>query len=506
MLSMTILTDEGERTFPVEEGALLSDELRNYGISPDMPCGGRGQCGKCLVWARCGLDEPSPREREYLTPHRLAQGERLACQAHITGDVELRLTAPKVVSQICTEGTGRPLGTDPVFTTLGGAVDIGTTTLAARLYDKTGLIATASAPNPQRDYGADVISRIGKAMEGRAGELAACVRQAVNGLISDLCKQAGREPAEVDALVITGNTAMLHLLTMTDPSPLSAAPFEAKELFGSKLPAKSLDLNGSPDCTVYLPRCMSAFVGGDITTALLADRLCEGEDTALLVDIGTNGEIALWKGGELLCCSTAAGPAFEGANLSQGMQGAPGAIDHITAAGDSLSLHTIGDVPAVGICGSGVADLLACLLELEILDETGLLDDGEEQWDLTETVAFTQADVRQVQLAKSAVRSGIETLLHQAGVRKQQIKRLAVAGGFGSFLDLHSAAAIGLIPPDLEDSCTTIGNAALDGAAMLLWDRDLWEESRQLADAAKTVDLAGSRFFMDQYVENMMFE
>ena len=152
------------------------------------------------------------------------------------------------------------------------------------------------------------------------------------------------------------------------------------------------------------------------------------------------------------------------------------------------------------------ADLLACLLDMDILDETGLLDDGEDQWALTDSVAFTQADVRQVQLAKSAVRSGMETLLHQAGVRNVQVDALSVAGGFGSFLDLHSAAAIGLIPPELEDRCKVIGNAALTGAAMLLWDRNLWEESVRLADSAETVDLAGSRFFMDQYVENMMFE
>ena len=506
MLTMTVCTDGGERTFPVEEGTLLSDALRRCGLAPDMPCGGRGLCGKCLVWARSGLDAPSDHERAYLTPDRLARGARLACQAHITGDVQVRLTPPKVVSQICTEGGDCPLGTDPLFAVLGCAVDIGTTTLAARLYDRTGLIATASAPNPQRDFGADVISRIGKAMEGHAEALAACVRQAVNGLLYDLCKLSSRSTGEVDTLVLTGNTAMLHLLTMTDPSPLAAAPFAAKELFGTIYPAKSFGLHGSESCSLYLPRCMSAFVGGDITTALLASRLCQGQDRALLVDIGTNGELALWKDGALLCCSTAAGPAFEGANLSQGMQGAPGAIDHVKTADGGLELHTIGDVPAVGICGSGVADLLACLLEMDILDETGLLDDGEEQWDLTDSVAFTQADVRQVQLAKSAVRSGMETLLHQAGLEPEDLSEVAVAGGFGSFLDLHSAAAIGLIPPELEDRCKVIGNAALDGAAMLLWDRALWAESRKLAEAAVTVDLAGSRFFMDRYVENMMFE
>ena len=506
MLTMTVWTDRGEDRFPVEKGALLSDVLRTHRLSPDMPCGGRGLCGKCLVWAESGLEAPSDHERSCLTPDQLARGARLACQARITGDVRLRLTAPKVISQICTGGEDRPLGTDPIFTRLGCAVDLGTTTLAARLYDHTGLLATASAPNPQRIFGSDVISRVGKAMEGEGAALAACVRQAINGLLSDLCKQTGRETAEVDGLVITGNTAMLHLLNGTDPSPLSAAPFQAKELFGVKIPASTLELNTGTDCFVCLPRCMSAFVGGDITTALLASRLCEGQDRALLVDIGTNGEIVLWQDGELLCCSTAAGPAFEGANLSQGMQGAPGAIDHIRVVNGGLVLHTIGDAPAVGICGSGVADLLACLLEMDLLDETGLLDDGEDRWALTDTVAFTQGDVRQVQLAKSAVCSGIETLLHQAGLEEDDVSAVAVAGGFGSFLDLHSAAAIGLLPPALENACRVIGNAALDGASMLLWDKALWEESIALADSAKTVELAGNRFFMDRYVENMMFE
>lgn len=505
MLRLTILTPEGEETYPIHEGAVLSDELRIFGHTPDMPCGGRGQCGKCLVWAECGLDEPSQREREALSPAQLEQGGRLACCARITGDVRLRLTPPRTVSQICTEGVERPLGTDPIFTVLGGAVDIGTTTLAARLYSRDGLLTTASAPNPQRDFGADVISRVGSAMEGKGGQLAVCVRQAISDLLRRLCEDAGRSTDELDTLVVTGNTAMLHLLTETDPSPLSAAPFEAKELFGCKIPAKELNLPGSPHCQVLLPRCMSAFVGGDITTALLASGLCERKDTALLVDIGTNGEIALWKKGELLCCSTAAGPAFEGANLSQGMQGAPGAIDHTEVVDGALKLHTIGDVPAVGICGSGVADLLACLLDMDILDETGLLDDGEDAWNLTDTVSFTQGDVRQVQLAKSAVRSGIETLLHQAGLDKEELSELAVAGGFGSFLSLRSAAAIGLLPPELESVCRVIGNAALSGAAMLLWDKKRWEESIRLADSARTVDLASSPFFLDQYVENMMF-
>lgn len=206
--------------------------------------------------------------------------------------------------------------------------------------------------------------------------LARAVRQAIGGLLERMCAQAGRETAEIDGLVITGNTAMLHLLTGEDPSPLAAAPFAARELFGKTVPARALDLPCGADASVYLPRCMSAFVGGDVSAALLASGICRRPDTAMLADIGTNGEIVLWHEGRLSCCSTAAGPAFEGANLSQGMQGVPGAIDRVWLEGGALAVHTIGDAPARGICGSGAADALACLLRSGQLDESGCLSGG----------------------------------------------------------------------------------------------------------------------------------
>ena len=342
-------------------------------------------------------------------------------------------------------------------------------------------------------------------MEGEGPALAGCVRQAIAGLLRDLCRQAGRETGEIDALVLTGNTAMLHLLCGLDASPLAAAPFQARELFGRPLPAAELELPCAPGAQAYLPRCMSAFVGADITTALLASGICSGRETRMLTDIGTNGEIALWHEGRLSCCSTAAGPAFEGANLSQGMQGAPGAIDHAWAVDGALEVHTIGGAAPKGICGSGVADVLAGLLELGKLDESGLLDDGEEAWPLAPGVAITQGDVRQVQLAKSAVRAGMETLMARSGLAPEDVVELAIAGGFGSYLSLDSAAAIGLIPPGLKPRCRVLGNAALAGAAMLLHSRPLLAESAALADAAVTADLATDPIFMEQYVEQMMF-
>ncbi len=506
MAQLTILTGGQRLCVEAEEGALLSDVLLQNGCQPDMPCGGKGRCRKCRVRASGALSPLSAAELEALSPAERADGVRLACCAHILGDVQVTAGGGDAVTQICTQGAAQAVERpDPLFSTLGAAVDIGTTTLAAQLYDREGLLASAAAPNPQRSFGADVISRIGRSMEGEGPALAGCVRQAIAGLLRDLCRQAGRETGEIDALVLTGNTAMLHLLCGLDASPLAAAPFQARELFGRSLPAAELELPCAPGAQAYLPRCMSAFVGADITTALLASGICSGRETRMLTDIGTNGEIALWHEGRLSCCSTAAGPAFEGANLSQGMQGAPGAIDHAWAVDGALEVHTIGGAAPKGICGSGVADVLAGLLELGKLDESGLLDDGEDAWPLAPGVALTQGDVRQVQLAKSAVRAGMETLMARSGLAPEDVAELAIAGGFGSYLSLDSAAAIGLIPPGLKPRCRVLGNAALAGAAMLLHSRPLLAESAALADAAVTADLATEPIFMEQYVEQMMF-
>ncbi len=426
MARLTIWADGRALPVEVEAGALLSDALLHSGHRPDMPCGGRGRCRKCRVQASGALSPLSAAELDALSPAEREAGVRLACCTRILGDARVTAAGDGAGTQICTRGEARAVERlDPMFAALGAAVDIGTTTLAAQLYDRDGLLATAAAPNPQRSFGADVISRIGRSMEGDSPALANCVRQAIAGLLRTLCGQAGRRSEEIDALVLTGNTAMLHLLCGLDVSPLAAAPFQAEELFGKTLSAAELDLPCAPGARAYLPRCMSAFVGADITTALLASGICAGRETRMLTDIGTNGEIALWHQGRLSCCSTAAGPAFEGANLSQGMQGAPGAIDHAWVADGALEVHTIGEAAPVGICGSGVADVLAGLLELGRLDETGLLNDGDDAWPLAPGVAITQGDIRQVQLAKSAVRAGIETLMARAGLAPDALAELA---------------------------------------------------------------------------------
>lgn len=357
--------------------------------------------------------------------------------------------------------------------------------------------------NPQAAWGADVISRIEAALKGEGSALAASVRGAIDGLLRQMADRARISPEKIDALVITGNTAMLHLFTETSPEPLSHAPFEAKRLFGEVCSADALGLSACPGAEIYLPRCMSAFVGADITTALLASGICEASDTRILVDIGTNGEMALWHKGELTCCSTAAGPAFEGAGLSMGMHGQDGAVDHVTVQNGALQPHVIGGADPVGICGSGVIDALACLLETEELDETGLLE--TEPAPIAPPVVLTQRDVRMVQLAKSAISAGLRTLLYSTGISCGEVAEMAVAGGFGSYLDVANAGRIGLIPEELVPKVRVLGNAALSGASMLLLDRELTRPCERLAQLARTLVLSSNPVFSEYYTEGMFF-
>lgn len=480
------------------EGSLLKEAVPSLA----MPCGGHGRCGKCRVKVSGAVSAPDDEERKRLGEEALSRGIRLACRARVEGDCTVTLEEDTDV-QIRLEGVMPQVELEPRYEKYGAAVDVGTTTLAALLYGPEGTpLARASASNPQAAWGADVISRIDASLHGQGKELAAAIRGGISELLLELCEKAGIGAGDIDALVITGNTAMLYLLTETDPGDLAQAPFEAKRLFGEELRGGELSLP-CREARVYLPRCMSAFVGADITTALLAGESCKSEGTRLLTDIGTNGEMALWHGGKLFCCSTAAGPAFEGAGISMGMGGAAGAVDHVAVSDGELTPHILGGTEPRGICGSGIIDALACMLELETLDETGVLD--EDPAPVAPPVALTQKDVRMVQLAKSAICAGIETLMDTAGLGPDQVEELAVAGGFGSYLNVENAGKIGLLPPALTRKVRVLGNAALSGAAMLLLNRSLEAEATAMADGAETLDLSTNPKFMDAYTENMFF-
>ena len=297
---------------------------------------------------------------------------------------------------------------------------------------------------------------------------------------------------------------MLSLLTETSPEPFSHAPFEAKRLFGETLSAAELKVRVlKKDTKIYVAPCISAFVGADTVCALLATELCS-KDTAMLADIGTNGEIALWHNGKLTVCSTAAGPAFEGVGISMGMRGAAGAIDKVTLINGKLEPHVIGNVPPAGICGSGLIDAVACLLDNETIDETGYFE--EESTLIKAPVSITRQDIRMLQLAKSAIKAGVMTLLHNQGLSEADISSLYIAGGFGNYLNKRNAARIGLLPKTLAARSLSAGNAALSGASMILLNSASKTKAEAIAKVANVTELATDPFFSEEYVAGMLFE
>ena len=474
-------------------------------ISGEKPCGGHGRCGKCRVTVTGEVSPPADSELSLLSSGELARGVRLACITRALGDCVVTAESPKEGMQIVSDGALPPLELSPAFERFGVAVDIGTTTVAARLYDGQGiLLADAACANPQSRWGADVISRVEAALGGKGRELALSVRGALDGIIKELCGTAGIGSGEIDGAVITGNTVMLSLLTEESAEPFSHAPFEVKRVFGETLRADELELTClSHDTQIYIPPCISAFVGADITCAILASQMCE-QDTSMLADIGTNGEIALWHNGNLTVCSTAAGPAFEGVGISAGMRGVEGAIDRVNVENGKLVSHVIGEATPVGICGSGLVDAAACMLELDIIDENGYLEDGELV--IGPPVSLTQNDIRMLQLAKGSVCAGIMTLMDGEKISADRIPALYVAGGFGSYLNKENAAKIGLIPRGLSESVITVGNVALSGASVLLLDSTARNTAHRLAKSATAIELSTNPTFFENYIEAMLLK
>lgn len=505
MALLTVVTPGGEKvnltfTPPMK----LDDALAELKLSVPHPCGGRGVCGKCAVELSGEVSEESDAEKK--------AGTRLSCKTVLLGDACVTLPNEGEMEQIQLSGGIRNESskrTDSLIDAerrYGIAVDIGTTTLALSLCElNSGEIAAEEAMvNPQTAVAADVIGRIEAAMKGRLSSLEEMITSAICGMAEKALRSVsdGKNPPEniknMEKIVLTGNTTMLYLLTGRDPEPLSHAPFIADTLFGYCADIKAGDVT----VKAYLPHCMNAFVGADITCAVLASGMCERDEISLLCDIGTNGEIALWKDGTLYVTSTAAGPAFEGAGISCGCGSVRGAVDGVSVENGEVVVHTIGDIPPVGVCGSGLIDLIAALYQTEVIDETGAMDDD---YILGGDVCLEPRDVRAVQLAKAAIAAGIDTMFSAAGITPDEVKCLYIAGGFGSHLHISSAVAIGLIPEELEDKVKVIGNGSLSGAKEILLDENMKKRSAEIASNSVHVDLGGNPMFNDSYVEHMFF-
>ncbi len=490
MATLTIRSGPLVKQVDYEAPKALSAVLQEAGAFIAQPCGGRGSCGKCAVVLSGNVSAPNASEHRF--------GVRLSCQAIITGDAEVILPAAFPMEQIAGGSAADLVPEAPMMSgQYGAAVDIGTTTIALLLYNLTSgrCLSATSMLNPQTSVAADVIGRIDASMKEQSKHLKQQVESAITTLLASACAQANLLPDEVSALTITGNTTMLYLLCGLNPEALSHAPFEADHLFGC--PAQLLGRN------VYLPHCLHAFVGADTSCALLASGMLDKSETSLLCDVGTNGEIALWHRGVLYIASTAAGPAFEGAGISCGCASVPGAIEKVSVRDGELICSTIGNRQAVGLCGSGLVDAISALLTTGVLDETGFLEDAPVP--LRDGVSLTQSDIRAVQLAKAAIHAGILSLLDAANCSLDEISTMYLAGGFGSHLNLNSAAQIGLFPAELAERVRVIGNAALDGAAMLLLNTAHRAVLEQIKQKTQHVRLDGNPVFADNYISAMLF-
>ena len=497
-MQIQVESQQGRRTCQASPGQTLLDVLRDT-VQLQAPCGGNGSCGKCRVI----LVEP--------------EGERtvLACQTQPRDGMVVRVPRQEPL-QVALDAEARTdFQPDPGQTGWGIACDIGTTTVVCRLVElATGkALAVQGRGNVQCSFGADVISRIKAAMDGQLSQLTQAIREQLSEMIVELCRKAGVEPERVASMAVAGNTTMCHLLMGLDPSGLGAAPFTSLSRFGGSVPAQDLQLPF--DGPVYVCPAVSGYVGGDITAGLTAVRAARAERPILFVDVGTNGEMALGGRDGLLCCSTAAGPAFEGACISCGMGASDGAIDKVWLEDGQLRCSVLGGGEPAGVCGSGLVDALAVLLALEVVDETGRLlpaDEAPPAWAgriegdgngtrfrLAGNVWLTSGDVRQLQLAKAAVSAGIQTLLAEAGVAPEELSAFYLAGGFGSYLRPESAAAIGLFPAVLLDKIRVVGNSAGAGASAV-------PLSAQAEERCRYLELSGLPRFNEAYLDCMGFE
>lgn len=581
---ITFLPEGGSCQLGLGEN-LLRGAVR-AGLSIDGVCGGEGRCGKCRVRIAegDGGGEPDQVERELLTEKELAEGWRLGCRLRPVSDLAVELAPeekagnPKEKLLIFPEdftpetennlgarngraaatgreagngqealkdlgarngrkaATGREAGADGY----GIAFDLGTTTVAGMLWnlEDGSFVDGESRSNPQRTWGADVISRI--QWWGKSPENPTILRQMIisclNQILMGLQKRNQIVPDQIVKAALVGNTAMIHLFLGKDPTGLAMAPFHPAFQGAVTFEAGEAELMMKKDGGVYVPPHIGGQVGADLTAVLLATRLSQLPGANLAVDMGTNGEILLAAGGKVFACSTAAGPAFEGAALYQGMRAENGAVESVSIEEETVRLGVIGGGRPKGICGSGVIDTVAQLLKAGLLDPSGRMREPEEaremgvsldlisrlwskdgafsfalkwkemeKWEREPALMLTQKDIRELQLAKGAIRAGIEALMRRADIRIDQLSKIFLAGAFGIHISPENVLRLNMLPQVSPERIAAIGNGAGAGASMVLLSERERERAQREAERAVHVELSCEPGFQDMFLESMTF-
>jgi uncharacterized 2Fe-2S/4Fe-4S cluster protein (DUF4445 family) len=487
MNTIKIISQKNERLIQTEKGNSLLDILRESGYNIYSPCGGKGTCGKCRV-------------------HVKGEGVVTACTYIPSYDIEIILPEEREARILVAQSEYleeyplnvreiKKLSNNPH----GIAIDIGTTSI---VYYHLNLISgkvlkIRSILNPQAAYGSDIISRINYCQTNEDGlqKLQKTILQAINNELTYFQKNADIRKTDIVKLLIVGNNTMLHLLLSEDPVTIALAPFTPKFTNEQIKTGESLGLNTHPEAEIKTLPSISAYVGADIVSGIAVLKQDSKRRNFLYVDIGTNGEIALITPNKIFTCATAAGPAFEGTNISCGMGAVEGAISMFTKNGE---IYTIGNAKPVGICGSGIIDVVSYLLENHLMDVTGLL---KEPFTIVNNTSYGK-----IQLAKSAIFSGIKVLLKRARLTFNDIHVLYLAGGFGNYMNIESAVNIGLLPGEIKDKTVAIGNSAGAGAIQALRSVDFYKRIKTVLSSAEYIELSNSDDFNLEYTLNMNFK
>lgn len=531
---LKIRTGAGEHTIPVWPDITVWDAIQQIGVWPSGDCGGQGICGKCKVKAAGRLSALSDKENRLLSQREREAGYRLACEARICGDAEIAITdrRPAEYKTLLLQRGERydfvPYQSPgPDGRAYGVALDIGSTTLAAVLVELVSgsIAAVRGLPNTQAAVGRDIISRISFSIDRADGKniLHKMMIRDINNLLDGLANDAGIDSSLITEMTVAANPVMLHLLLNRDIADFGRRPYQGSFTELTRVLADTIRVHmAAAGCITLLPQ-IGSFLGADLLSCLMVSEL-EPADRVLVMDLGTNGEMALKNGDRYLACSVAAGSAFEGVNIVSGMPARAGAIDRWQVERGTLRYHVIGEQPPAGLCGSALVDLLACLIELRAMDETGLLipeafrgsvsktENGTQftlvpgsETDSGQDIVFSQQDVRELQLAKGAVRAGAETLLREAGLSAVDLHEIRIAGVFGNHLNPDSLLSIGMLPAVNRDKVRNIGNAALEGALRILVKPELQNKADLLAKRVDVIQLADRSDFMERFMNGMGF-
>jgi len=479
----------------VQPGTPLMDILHEYGV--EFPCGGKGKCGSCRFMLMKGIIPVTPAHAERLASIGLPENMRLACMSSPETDITIEI--PQLETVILADNSRFEFEPQQGY---GIAVDLGTTTLVAQLLDlsRGQVMNVVTARNPQGKYGSDIMSRIEFALHERNADiLKSLIRNRIRDMISELL--SGHNSG-IKKIILVGNTVMHHLFCGIDVRPLSFYPFESPNIGSHKFSPSELGWQLDEKMEIVFIASIGSFVGSDILAGIFATRLYMSKSYQALIDLGTNGEIVVGNRDRIICASTAAGPAFEGARITMGMTASTGAISSVKAANGKFNCHTIGNVRSAGICGSGIIDAMSAFIDGQFMNDFGdILSDKNEIF-LDSNVFLNQKDIREVQLAKAAIASGLEILFKQLNIKGNDIENLYIAGGFGNFINIPNSRRIGLLELP-EEKIRKMGNTALIGAKIFLFiDHDRID---QVLKITRHISLESDPEFQELFIKNMLF-